>query len=367
MRTDRSKKVVLAMSGGVDSSVSAWLLKQQGYSVLGVTYRLHDLADKAVADASAVCRQLGIPHVVLDLRKRFERDVLEPFTAGYLQGRTPNPCVVCNPVLKFQVLLEQAERWSADHIAMGHYARVVRHPETQLPAIARSPAGQKDQSYFLYRLTRAQLERLIFPVSGLMKDEVRQLAREAGLFVSGSFPVAETPDSQDICFIDTDYAHFLNEYAATHPKWQQPFARLSEPGVVIGTDGQEIGRHQGLLHYTPGQRKGFETRSIDRLYVVGRDASANTLVVGDRDKVATDTFTIEDVVFSGLDSVNPDRRLDCRIRNTATATPGRVNRMPDGRYRVTLERKVHAPAPGQSAVFYDGDIIAFGGVISDMT
>lgn len=359
-----SKRVVVAMSGGVDSSVAAWLLLREGYAVDGVTLRLHDHADQAVADAAAVCAQLGIPHHVLDRRDRFAEAVIEPFVRAYLGGRTPNPCLECNPSLKFRLVLALADELGAQWMATGHYVRIVRHPRSGRLALARSPAGQKDQSYFLYRLEQAQLARLLLPLAGATKPQVRELARTAGLQTAASRLSADQPDSQDICFIQTDYVDFLRQYAATHPEWEDAFSRLARPGPVIDASGREIGRHPGLIHFTPGQRRGFETRSIDRLYVLGSDPARAALRVGQREDAACRTFEIENLAFSGLAEADSDLLLDCRIRNTPASVPGRVIPLAGGRCRVELETPVHAPAPGQSAVFYEDGVIVFGGVIS---
>jgi len=358
------KRVVVAMSGGVDSSAAAWLLRESGYEVIGATLRLHHRADKAVDDAAAVCEQLGIVHHVLDWRETFDQLVLHSFASDYLSGRTPNPCIFCNPEIKFRAMLELADSLGAARIATGHYVRVTSHPHTGRLAFARAKHGQKDQSYFLYRLTQDQLGRLILPISELEKPQVRAIAREAGLRVGGDRLSAEVADSQDICFIDTDYVTFLREYARQKPEWLDALTRMDRPGPVVNPDGVPIGSHAGLLHYTVGQRKGFETRSIDRLYVLGSDPGRNALIVGTHEQAATDRFVIDNLAFSGFTEVNPSVRLDCRIRNTATATAGTVHPLSDQRWLVTLEKPVHAPAAGQSAVFYDGDIIAFGGVIA---
>lgn len=357
------KRVVVAMSGGVDSSVSAWLLREAGYEVIGATLRLHDRADKAVHDAASICEQLGIDHFVLDWRDAFDRLVLQPFAADYLSGRTPNPCIFCNPEIKFRAMLELADTLGAARIATGHYVRVSRHPLTGRLAFSRARHGQKDQSYFLYRLTQEQLGRLLLPISELEKPQVRAIAREAGLKVGGDRLSAEVADSQDICFIETDYVTFLRDYAVRKPEWLEALKHMDSPGPVLDPDGVTIGSHSGLLRFTPGQRRGFETRSIERHYVLGTDPGRNALIVGTREQAATDRFIIENLAFSGFASVDPTLRLDCRIRNTATATAGTVHPLSDNRWLVTLEKPVHAPAAGQSAVFYDGDIIVFGGLI----
>ena len=351
------------MSGGVDSSVAAWLLQRDGYEVIGATLRLHEHAGPAVADAAAICAQLGIPHRVLDWRGRFAERVVEPFVREYLSSRTPNPCLFCNPMLKFRAMVDLADELDARWVATGHYVRIVHHPRSGRLALARSPAGQKDQSYFLYRLEQGQLNRLLLPLSGFHKPEVRALARTAGLQTSALASAADQPDSQDICFIQTDYADFLQQYARTHPEWQQAFARLSRPGPVIDCSGCVIGHHPGLINFTPGQRRGFETRGIERVYVLGSDPARGALLVGSKADAACSTFVIENLAYSGLAAVDPNLRLACRIRNTPAATYGRVQPLPDGSFQVDLEAPVHAPAPGQSAVFYEDDVIVFGGVI----
>jgi tRNA-specific 2-thiouridylase len=215
-------------------------------------------------------------------------------------------------------------------------------------------------------LTQEQLCKLLLPLAGLEKPQVRAMAREAGLTLSRDRLSADQPDSQDICFIDDDYVPFIRDYVKKRPEWQESLVRMDQSGSVIGLDGRNVGTHEGLIHYTPGQRRGFANRTIDRLYVLRSEPQRNELIVGSKEQVCVDRFIVEDLVFSGHESVDSAIRLDCRIRNTATAVAGKVSPLEGDRYLVVLEKAVHAPASGQSAVFYDQDIIAFGGIISGM-
>lgn len=344
-RVDPSRLVVVAMSGGVDSSVAAGLLAEAGHRVVGVHMRLHDADPKGAGhccglddamDARRVAAQLGIPFHVLDLREAFRRAVVDDFARAWRDGITPNPCVACNGVLKFDVLWKRARALGAEALATGHYARV--GPDGELRAAVDE---DKDQSYFLWPVRREVLKSVWFPLGGLTKPEVREHARRLGLLT------AEKAESQEICFLpDGDRAGLLQ---ASHPE-------VSPQGEVVHEDGRVLGSHQGYWRFTVGQRRGLGVAAGAPLYVHAVDASRRRVVVGGRSGLMHRGLEAGGLVWGREPS--PEQVLQVRIRHRGERVPGRV----DGG-RVTLERPVWAVAPGQSVVFYDGDEVLGGGVI----
>ena len=357
-------RILLGMSGGVDSSVAAFLLKQQGWEVVGLTLLTHDGGRGAAEDASSVCSQLGLAWHLADVREKFAQIVIKDFIEGYLAGRTPNPCVICNPAIKFVTLYEEAARLSCSAVATGHYAAVGRNPENGRLALSKTEAGLKDQTYFMYRLNQEQLRRLIFPLSGLDKARVRQIAANAGLLGSLGGKIAEKPDSQDNCFIpDGNYAEYIEKYLSSKAnvaKYNQIF-----PGPVVNMLGQQIGTHQGLIHYTFGQRKGFQVQTTERLFVIGKIPATNSLIVGLHDQVMRSQIWISEPVLSGLAVMESGKRLEARIRNSAREAPCTVFPVDDKLWRVVFDQPVSAPAPGQSCVFYKNCLIMAGGFIAE--
>jgi tRNA-specific 2-thiouridylase len=361
--TPGQRTVAVGMSGGVDSSVAAWLLLRRGYAVTGVTMAIWDgslpLPDtgrsgcygpgeaRDLESARTVAARLGIPHRVIRLAEDYRRCVLDPFRASYRSGRTPNPCVLCNQRLKFGLLLERARAagLAFDAFATGHYARVAFDPARALFTLRRGADAAKDQSYFLARLTQEQLRQTLFPLAELTKADVVRLAREAGLEEA-----AARPESQD--FIESE------SYAPLFDPCDD------RPGPFVDAAGRVLGRHRGLVHYTVGQRQGLGIAAGERLYVKELRAASNTVVLGRRDEVFSDGCRVEDATWIA-GSAPPDGTL-CRahLRYRHAGVPARLTRLPDGAWRASFAEPQFAVAPGQAAVFYDGDEVLGGGWIA---
>ena len=348
----RKNRVVAAMSGGVDSSAAACILLEQGYDVIGVTMQIwqSEAAEEsgccgqtAVDDARRVADALGIPYYVLNMKKEFQSGVIDYFLKEYPRGRTPNPCVACNRFVKWGALLGKALALGADCMATGHYAQVRRHPLTGRLCI--KSAGDKDQSYALYSLTQAQLEKTLLPVYGRSKKEIRELAKSAGL------PVADKPDSQEICFIpDGDYAAFIERAGYGSP-----------PGDFINESGKIIGRHNGIIRYTIGQRKGLG--SFGRpIYVKKIDAEKNTVTLAD--DALFNEMIVEEINWMACPPDAPDADLPSRVKIRYSHVPAEcaVKILPGAKIRCVFSEPQRAVTPGQAAVFYDceGNIICGG-------
>ncbi|OCN01193.1 tRNA 2-thiouridine(34) synthase MnmA [Clostridium sp. W14A] len=351
------RKVMLGMSGGVDSSVAALLLQKAGYEVTGVTLRLSpdglmpereggccSLAD--IEDARRVCYKLGIDHMVLNFKELFERDVIAPFAAQYEAGKTPNPCVACNRHIKFGAMLDRAELLGFDYIATGHYALIEQTPQGRW-LLKKSPAA-KDQSYVLYMLTQRQLAHTLLPVGSYPKPEIRRMAEEAGL------TVAKKRDSQEICFVeDNNYGAFLERYTG----------RAAKPGDFLDETGNVIGRHRGVTRYTVGQRKGLGMSFGKPMYVTGIDAEHNTVTLGGEQERYAHALTAGDINLIPFDALEKETRAQVKVRYSAAPANAALSPLPDGRVRVKFESPQKSVAPGQAVVFYDGDTVLGGGTI----
>ena len=339
------KKVVVAMSGGVDSSVTVAILKEQGYDVLGISMQLFS-REGNFDDARRCADILGIPHRIIDLRERFQMEVIEHFTSQYMNGRTPNPCVRCNQRIKFGILLREAIRLGADFIATGHYARVEWSNDHGRYLLKRGLDERKDQSYFLFNLTQEQLKRTLMPLGNRRKAEVREIARNLGL------PVSQRPESQEICFIPgNDYRTFFRDRGITSP-----------PGSIVDRDGRELGRHRGIVYYTIGQRKGLGIPGTEPYYVTGIQCEENRVLVGNR----KEAFFIELEAHGVNWIVKPltePVEIYAKIRSLHNAAPARLIPLSRESVRVVFSSPQWAITPGQAVVFYMGEIVLGGGTI----
>ncbi len=365
-RAETREATVVAMSGGVDSSVAAALLARDGGNVIGVTLRLwsHAMGDRerqapgqsctAIEDARAVADHLGIPHVVLDCGPAFERHVADYFVGAYREGETPNPCVPCNARLKFGVLLEATRRLGAARLATGHYARVAFHAETGRYRLCRAVDRRKDQSYFLYTIGQDALAAARFPLGGLAKADTRRLAREFGL------PVADKPDSQQACFAAGDYRAYL----------RRRLGAAITPGVIRDGDGTVRGRHDGLPFYTVGQRHGLGIGNPRALYVVALKPDANEVVVGEDRDLWTREVHVSAVNLVALERLPDARRVLAKLRSTQEAQAATAAPLSADCLRLVFDAPQRAVAPGQAAVLYDAtdpDVVLGGGTIRRAT
>jgi tRNA-uridine 2-sulfurtransferase len=344
-------RVFVAMSGGVDSSVAAALLLEAGHDVTGVTMQLWPSSAEeggccsvsAVRDARRVCDLLRIPHYTLNFREAFEREVVTPFADEYARGRTPNPCIVCNDRLKFAQLMAKVSVQGAEYLATGHYARIVRD-SSGTSWLARGLDGTKDQSYFLYRLTRVQMEHTLFPVGELHKTDVRAMASRLGLHV------AEKPESQEVCFAEAgEHAAVVGE---RHPE-------ALVPGDIVDAGGTVLGRHDGIAHYTVGQRKGLGIASAQPLYVTGIDADANRVVVGERLELGVSGVSASDCVWHG----DAEERVLAMARYRMQPVLATAKSTGD-RLAVEFDEPLFGIAPGQAVVCYRGDVCLGGGTVT---
>ena len=356
-----AKKVVVGMSGGVDSSVAACLLKEQGYDVIGVTMQIWQEEDpeqveenggccglSAVDDARRVAWSLGIPYYVMNFRKEFKESVMDYFVDEYLHGHTPNPCIACNRYVKWEALLERSMEIGADFIATGHYARVMQLPNGRY-TIQNSVTAAKDQTYALYNLTQEQLSRTLMPVGAYTKDEIRQIAEDHGL------EVAKKKDSMEICFIpDNDYAGFI-ERSVDH---------VPGPGNFVDKDGNILGRHKGITHYTVGQRKGLNLAMGRPVFVTEIRPETGEVVIGDNEDVFSDRLVCGNVNWMAVDGLHGEEKtVMAKIRYSHKGAPCVIRELPDGTVECQFETPQRAITPGQAVVFYENDYVFGGGTI----
>lgn len=335
------------MSGGVDSSLAAALLLEQGYRVEGVTMKLSAGVCCDIASAMAVCDRIKIPHRVIDAQGLFSREIVENFISQYLHGRTPNPCIRCNELVKFSLLLDYARSQAFDHLATGHYARKEQDSGGMLQLLKGSDP-KKDQSYFLYRLSREQLQHVLFPLGGLRKSAVRAMARERGL------PAAERPESQEVCFVPRDdYRSFLREHA--------PQGLL--PGDLVMTDGTRVGRHEGIALFTVGQRRKLGVAAGERLYVVRIEPETHRVILGKKSDLLCSSMLVEDARFLPFDRLTAPMDVEVKIRYRSPLAAAVIEPLAADRVRVNFREPVAGVSPGQAGVFYQGARVIGGGII----
>lgn len=356
------KKVMVGMSGGVDSSVAALILRDSGYEVMGVTLKMfgdEDIiqAEEAgktccalsdVLDAKSVAMRLGFDHLTFNFKDCFREKVMSRFAESYLCGRTPNPCIECNRYVKFDKMLRRAMELGYDYIATGHYA-VCGYDEEKCRYILKRPADRsKDQTYVLYSLTQEQLAHTLFPLGGLEKKQVREIAEKAGLVNSNK------PDSQDICFVpDGKYAEFIKKFTGA----EIPCGNFTD------IDGNILGEHKGIINYTIGQRKGLGISLGKPAYVVRKNMAENTVVLGDEKDLYTSSLIAEDMNLISVEEITEPTRVTAKTRYSQTEQPAVVSKLDDGRYLVEFDKPQRAVTSGQAVVLYDGDIVVGGGTI----
>ncbi|MFC1942139.1 tRNA 2-thiouridine(34) synthase MnmA [Chloroflexota bacterium] len=356
-------KVVVAMSGGVDSSVASALLKERGYDVIGATLQLwprdkeYDRSNgtkgccgiDAVTDAKKVAHKLGIPHYVMNFRDLFAQKVIADFSREYSQGRTPNPCIRCNQYIKFDPLLEKAKGLGADFIATGHHARIEPDENNGTYLLKKGFDAHKDQSYFLYPVIQEQLKHTLFPIGDLTKDKVRQIAADMNL------PVASRPESQEICFIpDNVYPEFLKDH----------IPQAAEPGPILDAQGNTLGQHHGIMSYTIGQRKGLGIAAEEPLYVTDILPDRNAVVVGTREQTYSSELIASDLNWIAIARPEHTINVKAKIRYRHPEAKATITPLEDDNIYVKFDEPQMAITPGQSIVFYEGDVVIGGGIIN---
>lgn len=354
------KKAVIAMSGGVDSSVAAYLMTKAGYDCIGVTMKLYRNEDigmeqgktccslRDAEDAGGVARSFGIPFYVLNFTDDFEKEVIKRFVDTYIEGGTPNPCIECNRYMKFQKLMQKMYELSFDYIVTGHYARVEYNEETGRYLLKKGVDASKDQSYVLYNLTQEQLSHTLFPLGEYHKTEIRDIAQREG------FVNADKPDSQDICFVpDGDYARFIEQYCG----------KSFPEGNFVNEEGEVLGRHKGMIRYTIGQRKGLGLALPESLYVCEKRMDANEVVLGKNERLFHDTLEASDLNWIAFGDVTGPVRCKAKIRYKQKEADAVIEKTAEDKVRVKFDEPQRGITCGQAVVFYDGDIVLGGGKI----
>lgn len=347
------KKVIVGLSGGVDSSVAAYTLLQQGYEVIGVTMHVWNQEDgdgysQAVYDAKKVAEHLGIPHYVIDFTKEFKEKVVDYFISEYMAGRTPNPCNMCNRFVKWEALLDRAKEFGADYVATGHYARIKKLDNGRL-VVMNSATAVKDQTYALNQLRQDQLAHTLMPIGQYTKDEIRRIAKDAGI------PVANKPDSQDICFIpDGDYKAFLKKYADRE---------LPAEGNFVNEAGEILGKHTGITNYTVGQRKGLGIALGKPVFVSAIRPETNEVVISDTGDVFARELYCNHLNFMAIEDLTEPTEVIAKIRYAHKGSPCTIEKVSEDTVKCTFHEDVRAITPGQSVVFYQNDYVFGGGII----
>ncbi|MBO7184570.1 MAG: tRNA 2-thiouridine(34) synthase MnmA [Oscillospiraceae bacterium] len=345
------KKALIAMSGGVDSSVAAYLAQQAGLQCIGGTMQLLCQSNGDAEDARAVAQRMGMDFHIFQMTEQFRQQVMDKFVRCYEEGLTPNPCVDCNRHLKFGALLEQAQAMGCDYVVTGHYCRIEKNPETGRYNLYKAKDASKDQSYFLYTLTQQQLSHTLFPLGAFSKEEARLIAQEQG------FLNARKRDSQDICFIpDGDYMEFIRAY--TQKEYPD--------GDFLDANGKVVGRHHGAIGYTRGQRKGLGLAMGQPVYVCSKDMQKNTVTVGSNEALFSTTVIADDWNFIPFEALNAPLRCMAKARSRMTEQPATVYPMENGRARVVFDDPQRALTTGQAVVLYDGDAVLGGGTIIEI-
>lgn len=362
---EKGSKIAVAMSGGVDSSTVAAWLKEMGYFVIGISLQLHDsphstenkfgtcCSPKDLRDARQVAEKIGIPFYVADMQSEFEEAVIDDFVHQYLNGRTPNPCVRCNEKVKFSHLMDWAMDLGATHLATGHYAQIRFNESAKRYELLKGEDPDKDQSYFLFPMKSHDLCRTLFPVGGLKKSQVRELAHKLGLLV------ADKPDSQEICFVkDKSYKEFIESRVA---------GSLLLPGLIVNEAGETLGEHQGLHNFTVGQRKGIKAPSNEPIFVLSLNSDLNQVVVGPETSLYKSSCTVSHMNWIAPPELDYPQGFTAKIRSRAKESPVTVRPLIDNRVDVEFETPQRAITPGQSLVLYKGEQVIGGGWIEDLT